>query len=97
MKPGKTYVDKDDLLSQGRPITEDVTTTEVNTCLQYEREVDALVRLTKSNCSCARKHINNFRLDEANPWVDQGYLGFVLMSRIQGDPCQNFAPETAKP
>ena len=65
-------------------MVQDVTTDEVNRCFQYEREAEALVCLTESNCSSTPKHIANFRLDEANPWVRKGYLGFVVMSKVPG-------------
>ena len=79
-------VDKDDLFSHPLPITEDlvVNGTSVNECWPYVQEYETLKHLTESNCSSAPRHIAHFRCDQNNPWVQGGFLCFVVMTEVPG-------------
>ena len=77
-----------DLFSYQYPIEQKLPPNleELNDCPQYDREVKALKHLTAVNCSSAPKCIADSRIDEDNPWVKNGYLCFVVMSRVPGRP-----------
>jgi hypothetical protein len=99
LKPKQRYVDKNDLNSRGPPITESHSShgVNINRCAQYEQEVFTLEHLTQSKCPSTPKHIDDFRREQANPWVKDGFLCFVVMTKLPGIRVRDiweFDPET---
>jgi hypothetical protein len=74
-------VDKSDLLSKTLPIVEDIS---MNECYQYEREFQMLKYFTEEKCSSTPQHIANFQRNGVNPWAKNGFLCFVVMTRVPG-------------
>lgn len=64
--------------------------------LQYDRELEVLKHLTSAKCSSAPEYIANFQFDEENPWVDNGFLRFVVMSRVPGRPLSEVWPDSPR-
>jgi hypothetical protein len=81
-KAKKKYVDLNDLKERSPPVIQDSNTS--NECLQYEREFSILEFLTQSNCRSTPRYIANFERNSANPWVQAGFLCFVVMAKVPG-------------
>jgi hypothetical protein len=82
LKSGEEYVDKSDL-----PPAKDLPIAEAlydNECHQYEAEFARLVYLTQKKCSSTPEHITHFRRDKDNPWVQNGHMCFVAMTKLPG-------------
>lgn len=93
-----SYVDMKDLDSHRYPIEQKLppNLAELNECSQYEAEVEVLRHLTAGGCSSAPKYLADFRLDKDNPWVKNGFLCFVVMSRVPGRPMSKVWPEAPR-
>ena len=86
------FVDRQDLHSERRATSALIRLEKLKQCYQYDREVAVLKHLTSVNCSSAPKYIADFQLDENNPWIENGFVRFVVMSRLPGRPMSKVWP-----
>lgn len=76
-------MDQADLESQKPPIHEDLDNG-MNVCRGYEAEYDSLEWLSLQGCLSTPKFIANFESHKDNPWVYNGFLYFVVMTKLPG-------------
>lgn len=60
----------------------------------YENEYGILQYLTDSRCKSTPLHITNFERNEANPWTLNGFLCFVIMTKVPGVPVSDIWTES---
>lgn len=87
------YVLKEDLIEYNPPIKEELSDNN-NNSRSYENEYGILQYLTDSRCKSTPLHITNFERNEANPWTLNGFLCFVIMTKVPGVPVSDIWTES---